>query len=374
MVKIKGNKGITLLALIITIVVTLIIVSITIRVGTEDITYSKMVKFITYMQIIQKRVDILAESDNYENLGANLTSTQIAALNKILESKNETFTTNSNSETLKYFNSNTMASQLEIDNIDDEIFIDFATREVISLNGIEHEGEIYYTQYFLPGGQKLIAATDTNTEDVSFDSITANIDGLNGTFTIAGISITNGTLSYSTNKNTWVVVTNYTIANQPVETGNITKSGIYYFKLTSNITGDDNGIEDEEHGTIDYPSITLNLTNSPKLAEGLEMVRDNYNYSNLENQENWAYAKNSSNSSLEYVWIPRFAYETADNTNILFLRGTSDITTNGGHITADWTVPSQFKDGNTELTGVWVKTDSYNTNNIIEILQNGTIL
>lgn len=374
MVKIKRQRGITLIALILTIVIALILASITIYVGTDDIEYSKMVKFVAYMQTIQKKVDLIAQYQNYENLGTNLTNEQKSVLNSIFKNNNEIFKTTTDSETLKFFDTNAIASQLDIQNVDDDIVIDFATREVISLTGVEYENRMYYSQYNLPGGQTLITHQDTDEPDLTFDSITANVDGLNATITVAGISITNGTLSYSTNKNTWVVVTNYTIADQPVETENITKSGTYYFKLTNNITGEDNGIEDEEQGTTNYPSVTLKLTNAPKLKGNLEIIDETYNYSNIESQENWAYAKDSTNNNLEYVWIPRFAYETEDNTNIVFLRGTSDITTEGSYITSDWTVPTQFKSGNTELTGVWVKTDTYNTTNIIEILQNGTIL
>ena len=67
MVKIKRQRGITLIALILTIVIALILASITIYVGTDDIEYSKMVKFVAYMQTIQKKVDLIAQYQNYEN-------------------------------------------------------------------------------------------------------------------------------------------------------------------------------------------------------------------------------------------------------------------------------------------------------------------
>lgn len=374
MIKIKREKGITLIALILTIIIALILASIAISVGTTDIDYSKMVNFLAYMQTIQKKVDLISLYGDYQNLGSNLTNDQKSTLNYIITNSDEVLRTTANSETLKYFNKTTIASQLEIENVDDEIVVDFATREVISLLGIEYNEQMYYTQYNLPGGQALVQ--DSNVEDTpSFDSITPNIDGLNATFTISGINITNGTLSYSTDKTKWAVVTNYTIENEDTITGNITKSGTYYFKLTSNVTGRDNGVAGGTPETIDYPSITILLTNKPTLNEDLEMISESYDYSDLEDQTNWAYAKNINNSNLEYIWIPRFAYDTGDSTNIVFLRGTSEITTDGSYITsADWTVPQQFKIGNIELTGVWVSTNSYNTNDIMNILQNGEIL
>ena len=364
MIKIKNQRGITLIGLIITIVLMLILTAVAINVGVGDIDYSKRIRFMSYMQAIQKKVDYITEYENYENYGDALTSEQKTKLTTILSNENDTFITNDvNSVTLKYFNSQKIASQLELDNIDDEIIVNFATREVISLNGIEYEDNIYYTQYNLPGGQKIVNGSTSN-RSVSFGTPTASINGLNAIFTIPDISITNGTLSYTTNYSDpnpmWTVITDHTIANQPVTTENITKSGTYYFKLEDNTN--------KTNVSISSSPIYLRLANSPQLKGDLELEEDTYDYSgqNINANANWAYA---TANSIEYVWIPRFAYETAHSSNIEFLKGTSDLTTSGGYITNDWTVPSIF----TDVTGGWIRTDSYSSYDIIDIIETGTI-
>ena len=561
MIKIKNQRGITIIGLVITIVIMLILTSVAINIGTEDVDYSKRVKFMSYMQAIQKKVDILAENGEYSELGQNInqlssdkadklktiaqnenlsfaqiqylpseyqaveylaatgtqyintkvpistkkieqyTEIQISKLNKrqlmgqnygwwfgitaanyyegngtttimpsddtydtityvtdypglkktmiingtsfeqtvtassfttglnysnkniyvfninnysnasmtakiksyririndelvlnlipcYLKSGDETqrgfydivnkeFLTNSGSgnfgigpnieleEDIRYFDSNAIARDFGLDNIDDEIIVNFKTREVVSLNGIKYEGNRYYTQYNLPGGQKIV--NNSNSRTVSFGEPTININGLNATFTIPDISITNGTLSYTTNSNPddsdtiWTVITNHTVANEPLTTDYITKSGTYYFKLEDNTN--------KSNMYISSSPIYLRIVNSPQPKGYLEFENDTYDYSGqyLNANANWAYA---TENSVEYVWIPRFAYETSDTSNIEFLKGTSDLTTSGGYITNDWTVPSVF----TDVTGVWVRTDSYSSDDIIDIINTGTTI
>lgn len=360
MIKIKNERGITLIGLIITILVLLILATVVINIGRGDIDYSKNVRFLSYMQAIQKKIDYIAEYENYEDYGVALTSEQKSKLETILSSGNETFLTTKNSEALKYFSSELITSQLELENIDDEIIVDFETREVISLKGIKYENKMYYSQYSLPGGQTLEQHTGI-TRTVHFDSVTANINGLNATVVVNNISISNGTLSYSTDNTKWTIASSYTTANQNIYIENITKSGTYYFKLVDNTSKENQYVSE---------GIRIRLTNKPTEAENLQILNSEYDYSNLDSTK-WAYARDTS-TGFVYAWIPRFAYETADSTNIEFLKGTSELTTSGGYITLDWTLPDVF----TGKTGAWVKVNSASQANldIIEILDNATIL
>ena len=357
----KNQKGITLIALIITIIVMLILASVTVYVGTENIDNSRMVNFVSYMQTIQKNVDFIAEYEDYTKYGTELTDNNKSILQNILNSPNETFVTTIDSTYLRYFDSSYIASDLEMENVDDEIVVDFNTREVISLNGIEYEGKMYYTQYYLPGGQSLKQQTENVTRTVSFGNIISNINGLNATFTIENIGIANGTLRYgkmdSNNIIKWTTITNYTKKGENVITRNITESGTYYFKLVDNVTGTDN-IDSEGN----YPSVGLRLTNAPKPQGNLTDLSTSYNYSNLNASENWAFAtdKTDTTNLLYYVWIPRFAYklnETGTLEELQFLRGNSDITSSGGYIDSTWTIPDVFTDGDTQKTGVWLQVD-----------------
>lgn len=364
-----NENGITVISLIITIIVMLILASVTVYVGTESIDNSRMINFVSYMQIIQTKVDFIAEYEDYSNYGEELSSSNKSTLQSILNSGTESFLTTTSSTYLRYFDSSHIVSDLEIENIDDEIVVDFSTREVISLNGIEYEDEMYYTQYYLPGGQVLKQKTEEITRTVSFGDITSNIDGLNSTFTITNISLTNGTLSYgrkdSADVITWTEITNYTSKGKNVTTRDITESGTYYFKLVDNITGKDSGTADED-GNIVYTSVELRLTNSPKLEDNLTDLSRTYNYSDLNNSEDWAFATDITDEAnlLYYVWIPRFVYkldETGALEELHFLRGTSDITTSGGYINStDWIEPDVFTNGTSKKTGVWVQVDTPN--------------
>lgn len=282
----------------------------------------------------------------------------------------------SNGNPIRYFDSTAIAEDLGLENIDDEIVVNFETREVISLNGINYAGEIYYSQYRLPGGQKVKQNTTENLRQIGWEdfTITPNINGLNATFTISGIRFTNGTLSYSNDsQNTWTEITNYTVANETVTTENLTKSGKYYFKWTDNTNKNNEYVLD---------AVNIRLYNSPKLKENLGDLSTTYNYTALDSTT-WAYATDNNETELDetddtiYVWIPRYAYETEEKTNIEFLRGTSNVTTKDTYIPeTDWTIPEVFKD----VTGVWVDvTDEYNadeldTLDIIDILDGATIL
>lgn len=359
----KNQNGITLIVLVITIILMLILSSVTVYLGKENVEKSKVVNFVAYMQTIQEKVDFIAQYDDYTKYGKELPSAESSELESILTSGNESFQTTIDSPYLRIFDSSHIASDLEIDNIKDKVVVDFNTREVISLVGVKHDGKMYYTQYNLPGGQTLGQHTEETIRTVSFENIVPTINGLNATFTINNIGITNGTLYYgitdSNNVIKWTVITDYTKKGENITTKNITESGTYYFKLVDNTNGNDNK---QSGGT--YPKLELRLTNTPKLEGNLTDLSTSYNYSNLNKSEEWAFATDKTDASnlAYYVWIPRFAYKlNASGTlqELQFLRGTSDITTSGGYINStEWTVPDKFTNNGIQKTGVWVKVTS----------------
>lgn len=368
-----NNRGVTLVVLIITVIVMLILASTAVTMSLDSIEHSKMMRFVTYMQEIQKKVDLIAEYEDYSQY-EDLSEEEKSTLEDILSSSNETFvTTSADDEGLKYFDTETLESELELEGIEDQIVVNFKTREVISLEGIKYDGNMYYTQYNLPNGQKI--KTYENIErNVTFEDVTVTIDGINATFTIKNVGITNGTLSYGRvideNNIKWTVITNNTKKNEDVTTQAITMSGTYYFKLVDNTTGKEYKTDEDK-----YPELTIKLANAPKERSEITNITKTYNYSNLKKSEDWAYAEGTDGTTT-YVWIPRFAYKTNDTTNIEFLKGVSEITTTGKYIKpTEWTVPDAFTTDSEELTGVWVKVSKYPIQNldIIDVLS-GTIL
>lgn len=367
-----NQKGVTLITLVITIIIMFILAAVTIEVGTEDVDFSKRMSFLAYMQTIQTKVDMIAQNEDYLNYGEALSSNNKSKLQAILNSGNESFITKINSSYLRYFDSNHISSDLGVDNIDDEIVVDFNTREVISLNGVKYENKKYYTQYYLPGGQTLEQQTEEISRTVSIGEIVSNIDGLNAVFIIKDVSIYNGTLSYGQKDESgvikWTTITNSTKKGEKVLTNNITETGVYYFKLVDNVSGKDN-VDSEGN----YPSVELKLTNLPKLEGKLTDLSISYNYSDINKSENWAYATDKTDSAnlLYYVWIPRFAYKVDSEGNVVkdengkvileFLRGTSDITTRSTYINStEWIEPTAFTEGTNKRTGVWLQVDTPN--------------
>lgn len=359
----KDNNGITLVSLIIAIILMAILVTVGTYSGINTYKSAKVTKFVAQMQLVQGKVDELTQANEAEKLGENVNQEQKSIIDKAYANNEIKDNSEEYKQSYKYFSKENLKNQLDIEDIEDEILINFETREVVSLNGVEYNGKTYYTQYNLPNGQTLIESNN-NLRNTSFgtDSL---IDGLNAIVSINNISITNGTLSFSEtdsygNTTNWQTITNYTEVEKTY-TANISKSGYYTFKLQDNTNS-----ENSEAKTIG-----VTLTNKPKTNKNLEA----YDYA--EDSAKWAYATDDNYKN--YIWIPRFAYKIDPDTNVMeskYIKGNSNIATNNTYIDSTWSVHPKFttEDG-TELTGIWVMVDNRNESNIdvIELLNNSTV-
>lgn len=349
----KDNKGITLVALILTIIIMLILATVTTYTGINTYEESKVYKFVSEMQLIQAEVDELVESKTTEDLSQLGTEVTVDNIISIAFSNNEI---SSNDISLyRHFSKQEISQMFNIEKPIGTVMINFATREVVSTTGVEYEGNKYYTQYKLPNGQALTNNTTETNRELEFD-LEISINGINSSITVSNISIVNGTLSFAEADSAgnaisnWQTIMNYTEKETEYKT-NISKTGNYIFELKDNT---DNTKKNQK-------VISIVLTNKPKTNLNLT-----YNYG--EDSDEWAYAQKDE---ANYVWIPRFAYDT--NKNIKFIKGNSKIATDDTYITNDtWTVPEKFtsiQDG-TELTGIWISVDSINQTglNMLELL------
>lgn len=152
----KGQKGITLIALVITVIVLMIITVISITSGTESLDSTRLQGFYTQLEIIQKRVDDIATTDEnyidaqgntiylkeqgtaYENWGGDRQD----LLKSIIQSEGTDLKLNV--ENFKYFTSEQLNSMLDLSEIEYDVFIDFENRVVIAEDGITANGEKYY--------------------------------------------------------------------------------------------------------------------------------------------------------------------------------------------------------------------------------------
>ena len=373
---IKNEKGITLIALIITIVVMLILLSTTAYVGIDTYKESKYTAFAMQMQIIQKKVDSLVSNENTE-IGTIITKSgkQTAIEKTIVEAINGNEITNWNTElqNIRYFSKEDIRNILGIDNIDYNIIVNFDTREVVSLEGFKYEGKTYYTQYNLPQGQKVsqydYEEVQENREDstefgdiiitrqsVEAENITIDdADGLNCTAVISNLGITNGTLKYKLNGGNWQTITNYTNEGKDYAV-QISKSGTYIFKLIDNTSS-------SEYENSKY----IEVVNTPKENTNLNITTlpEEYDYSDLTNSNNWAYYY--ENTLPEYLWIPRLAYK---DDIIKFTKGTSNIATDDTYLDDTWNVSDIFiDDSGNKLTGIWVQVNSIYGNNLLDLIE-----
>ena len=144
----KSNKGITLIIVIMTVVLLTILMGLVITSSIDTYNKSKFLSFEPNMKLIQKKVDMtLEERIDYETLGQPLNDEQRSRLATIIANDNNNMisTEDPSAETLRYFSSNDINEDFELSDIRGEFVINFANREVISLDGAEKNNVMYYT-------------------------------------------------------------------------------------------------------------------------------------------------------------------------------------------------------------------------------------
>lgn len=152
----KSNKGITIIALVITVIVMLILVTVTIEYGTGQIEKAKLEDLKTTMLLIKGRAQIAIDKENF---GEDYNK---EGMTKLTDEATlpEDITTNYNLENLENIFDNLedktklyIWEQTAMDNnsIDVEItseefyVIDYNTKEIYYSLGFLHEGNTYYS-------------------------------------------------------------------------------------------------------------------------------------------------------------------------------------------------------------------------------------
>ena len=355
----KDNRGITLIALIITIIIMLILVSVTTYTGLDTYRHSQVNKFVTQMQLLQAKVDDLVVSnamDELNNMSLQSVTTENQT-NAIANAFKQGEITTADTSKYKVFTKDDILNILDVEDVQDDIMVNFETREIVSTVGIEYDEITYYTQYKLPSGQTIIDSTETN-RNLNFE-FNVVLDGLNATIKISNVTIRNGSISYREYENDyWTVITNHTEKEKEYVL-NFSKTGRYIFRLQDNV--------DSEN----YLEVSSNIVTTNKPKTDIEIGE--YNYAST--SEEWAYIQKGSTS---YVWIPRFAYKTNETTNtteIKFIKGNSNISTENTLIDNTWNIHERFTtDNKTELTGIWVSVENINQTGLdmITLLNDGT--
>lgn len=147
----KSQKGITLVALIITVIVMTILATISIQSGVGSLDNTRLQAFYAELEIIQKRVDDISVTnesyiDNNGNLlyikeqGKDLTSFQQSLLQGIIQEEK----LNIPVDNFRYFTIQDLQDILDLNNLEYNVFIDFENRVVVSEEGIKVGSKTYY--------------------------------------------------------------------------------------------------------------------------------------------------------------------------------------------------------------------------------------
>ena len=103
------------------------------------------------MKIIQKEVDVMVEEQtDYTTVGSTLTESQLAKIQTIVKAGG-CYTKEADLANAKwrYFSTYDISTLFGISNVSDDIVVNFANRDVVSLKGIEKNGVTHYSEYTL---------------------------------------------------------------------------------------------------------------------------------------------------------------------------------------------------------------------------------
>ncbi|MBR3255784.1 MAG: hypothetical protein IKF97_06225 [Clostridia bacterium] len=375
--KILNNKGITLVALIITIIVLLILTSVATYSGIEAIENSKYTKFKSELKIMQTYINNWYEeckpsNENEtfaENIAAKFTNIAGKGVNaKVATNDTQAETTLNNAGIVNnhdhyYLLQKEQKEALGVDNdgVTQDVLVSIIDRKVVSYLGMKYKDKMYYTLEDLDEFYNVEYNSSILNNDESKPSISTNAsfqnDGTSYKIKV-GISynssyVNKGNVYYGIqNENGEVTSWN----NTSDDNFTVNKSGIYeiYFKDTAG---------NESNHVINY---FRNEPNKPKIQTGMIPVKYDetrkewveceqtdkewYDYENGK----WANVKTTANGLTAYwVWIPRYEYivptsETATQIDTKFVYKEMATADEG------YTIHPAFKFNNQELEGIWI--------------------
>jgi len=229
----KNQKGITLITLVITIVILIIITGVVTYNGVETVNTSQKTAFISELEMIQAKVNVIYEERKtstekvkyYNLIGQDISSVDQIRVNEALGELNK--------DGFKFFDPNDL-KKLDLNNINQEVLINYDTREVVSLNGYKIDGIKYYKLKDIPNyiGYN-VEYTNKNTQAPEFTITKTKLNDNEYRLTIKDIvynsNVNGGTVSYKLHSDTnWVL-------NGENTNFIITKPGLYDIKFTDKV-------------------------------------------------------------------------------------------------------------------------------------------
>lgn len=167
------EKGVTLIALVTTIVILLILSSIVATSGKSTIDFSKFSQFKDELKILQTKVNELNQ-DNKINIGQELTEEQKNIFNiKIIS--DIIYDGKSDEEKIKiqngfkYCNADCIKNDLQLESIKRDYLINVEYRYIIYYQGFDYNGTTYYMVNQIDGGIYNVNYNDKNEKTGSFE-------------------------------------------------------------------------------------------------------------------------------------------------------------------------------------------------------------
>jgi len=205
-----GNqKGITLITLVITIIVMSILAGVVTYSGIQSINDTKRMAFISELEMIQGKVNVIYEKIKASESDANYYNNLGIDCSILEDEKITTALGGTSKEGFRYFSTSDLRT-IGLDNINQEVLVNYNTREVVSITGIEIDEVMYYKLKDIPNYTGYnVEYTDTNTEAPTFTVEKTKLSD-SYRFTIKDIvynsNVTGGTVSYKLHSDTnWVL-------------------------------------------------------------------------------------------------------------------------------------------------------------------------
>ena len=132
--KFKKNKGITIVALMITVVILIILASIAFVAGRNTVETAKVTAFTNELKTMQQKVNEL--NQKYSSGDTTVLSMGYPLQNSSEEQTALTATTNAVTSGYRYYAQDTLKNELGLDNFTQEFLVNVQTRSVVSLHGI----------------------------------------------------------------------------------------------------------------------------------------------------------------------------------------------------------------------------------------------
>ena len=333
-----NENGVTLQALIITIVLLLIVTSIGATAGTSALEYSKYSKLKTELQLLQTKVNELNEN-NDSSKGQDLNNAQKEILEKeevksiIYKGKEDK--KDEVKKGFKFFSVSEIKSDFDLSGIERSYLINVDYRYVVSCEGFKYKNVTYYMIDQMDDGMYNVEYHNKNSNKGAFE-VSSSIEGNVGKIIV---SINN----YDGYINNWQVKyklnteEKWQISNDLEFT--VDNAGTYIVNV---VHGDE----------IDLGKKTVTVSNelgwnqskkvnSPRLMTGLNPIKFSEPDDSKEGQTiqtnksdvNWydydtkKWANSQTKDGSMWVWIPRYAYKINKSNqtfDVVFLVGTTD--------------------------------------------------